>query len=903
MYLVAVSYLGLAAVMVYLDFWGPEDTGIHFQSLVASDPAVPREVEPGSAAARAGIERGDRLVSVDGRPIRDALQWVYALSQAKAGKPMRIGIERGGGSREAILTLNEQTTGPRDAAEWVRLLRALVTFSLAGLIAFSRPFDLQARVGALLLAEVGVFGLYFLHQGAGMQATVDGLPLPFGVLVRAPLASPGGALLFAFAALFPRPLFRGAWALILVWIPQAATMAMRGYYHIYLEDELIRLPAWTKSAGSLYLMAAVAVFVANYRRLEDRNERRRARIVAFGTALLIVAVFPYLLMLSPGSPAAKLEAVFLSPGMFVLLNLLSLAFPLSIAYAILRHRAFDISVVIRQGLKYAIARRTLLATLPVLAGVLVSDLLLHGDQPLAAVLRQRGWIYGVLAGAAMLAYRQQRGWLEALDRRFFREQYDARRLLREVAEQVREAADFEHAAQRVAAQIESALHTEFVAVLMRKPGEGIFKAVAAAPAGASPPALPAESKFVNMIRLLGKPLEISLTETGWLKQQLPHEETQFLREARIEWLIPIAAESGRNEALLASGFKRSEEPYTREDQDLLLAITASMALLLERPVAAVAPAMEAFVECPDCGSLYETGAKRCSLEGSTLRLVQMPRVLAERYRLEKRRGGGGMGTVYEATDTALERRVAVKAMREDLVGNAGAADRFRREARIAATFTHPNVVTVHDFGIAAESRAFLVMELLEGADLRAELLRQGRFTPARVVEVLRGVCSALEAAHRRELTHRDIKPENIFLAQQEGVEVTKVLDFGVAKLVSGSAPTQSITATGPGQLVGTMRYMSPEQLRGEPANAMMDLWAMGIVAYEMLAGAYPFEGETAADWQSAVMAGRFTPLSRHIEPAPEAWGEFFRVVLAADSSARPGTAGAFLRELEEKVTG
>jgi len=603
---------------------------------------------------------------------------------------------------------------------------------------------------------------------------------------------------------------------------------------------------------------------------------------------LIVAVLPYLVMLSPGAPVATLESIFLSPGMFVTLNVLSAAFPVSMAYAILRHRAFDISVAIRQGLQYAVARGALVGLLPVLAAILVGDLLLHADQPLGAILRERGWIYAALGGLAALAQRRQRQWMEALDRRFFRERYDAQRLLREVAEQVREAASFEQAAPQVAAQIEAALHVEFAAVLLRRPRDASYAVVAAAPAGAGPPALPGESKLLSMIRLLGKPVEITLTETGWLKQQLPHEETQFLRQARIEWLIPIATE-----ALLAVGFKRSEEPYTREDQDLLLAIAASLALLLERPAAARAPTEEAFEECSTCGSLYDAGAGRCPREGAALSLVRLPRLMAARYRLERRLGGGGMGTVYEATDTALERRVAVKVMREDIAGNAEAAERFRREARTAAAFSHPNVVTVHDFGVAAQGRAFLVMERLEGVDLRGELKQKRRLAAARVVEVLRGVCAALDAAHQRELTHRDIKPENIFLARAAGTEVPKVLDFGVAKFVSASAPTQSMTATGVGQLVGTLRYMSPEQLQGEPAAASWDLWALAVVAYEMLAGEYPFEGATMPEWHAAVMAGRFTPL------APASWQEFFARALAAEKSGRPGAASEFLSELEK----
>jgi eukaryotic-like serine/threonine-protein kinase len=904
MYVLTVSYLVSAAAVVYLEFYGPEAPGIEYVSFLASSPAAVLRIVPGSPAEQAGIEPGDRLVSVDARSIGSTLDWVYALMEVEAGRPLRVGIERRGELREVALTLRQRAGAPRDITVWVRLARACLAFTLAIVIAYSRPLDLQARLGALLLAEVGLFGLFFLNaQIPGMNSILRQLPLPLAALVKAPLASPGGALLFAFAAIFPRRLFHGWWAWTLVWLPQIATMGIRAYYHIYLESQHLRLPGWVKSLGVLYFVAAVVVFVVNYRRLEDRNERRRAKVVAAGTVALIVAVLPYIIMLSPGAPVEKLESVFFSPGIFVSLNLLSAAFPISIAYAILRHRAFDISVVIRQGLKYAVARRTLAAALPVLGVILVTDLLMHGDQPLVAVLRERGWIYAALGGAALLAQRRQRGWIEALDRRFFRERYDAQRLLREVAEQVREAASFEQAAPRVVAQIEKALHTEFTAVLMRRPREAVYSVVAAAPAGAAPPALPAESKLLSMVRLLGKPLEITLTETGWLKQQLPQEETHLLRQARIEWLIPVATAAERSEALLAVGFKRSEEPYTREDQDLLLAIAASMSLLLERPAAARPAAAEAFEECPTCGSLYGSGAARCPREGAELSLVRLPRLLAERYRLDRRLGGGGMGVVYEATDTALERRVAAKVMRDELAGSATAADRFRREARAAAAFSHFNVVTIHDFGVAAESRAFLVMELLNGVDLRVELRQKQRLPAARVVEVLRGVCAALEAAHQSGLTHRDIKPENIFLARIAGVEVPKVLDFGLAKFVSSSGATQSMNETGVGQLVGTLRYMSPEQLRGEPAAASWDLWALAVVAYEMLAGKYPFEGATTSDWHVAVSTGRFTPLARHVPTAPVTWQEFFGRALAVERERRPAAAAGFFSELERALAG
>ncbi|HYZ85654.1 MAG TPA: protein kinase [Bryobacteraceae bacterium] len=896
-YVVAASYLVSAAVVLYVEFRGPQDPGIEFESFLAPSPATVRGILPGSPAERAGIDAGDRLTSFESRPIVSTLDWIYALGNAQAGRPLRVGIERRGESRHVFLTLGQKTGVPQDVTVWVRMARALLALSLAILIAYSRPFDLQARIGALLLAEVGLFGLFFLNAHIpGMSAIESNLPLPLQVLVEAPLLSPGGALLFAFAAIFPRPFFRGWRAWALVWVPLLATMGIRGYYHIYLRPELVRIPGWVKSVGALYFIGAVVVFVLNYKRLEDRNERRRAKVVAIGTVALIVAVLPYVFMLSAGAPVAALESFFFSPGVFVSLNLLTAAFPISIAYAVLRHRAFDIAVVIRQGLKYAVARRTLVAVLPFLAAILVGDLLMHSDQTLGATLRERGWIYAGLGALAILAQRRQRDWLEALDRKFFRERYDAQRLLREVAEQVRQAASFEKAALSVAAQVESALHNEFTAVLMRRPEEASYSVVAVAPTSAPLPALPGHSRLLALIRLLGKPMEITLTEMGWLKQ-LPEWETKLLREARIEWLIPIAIVPERVEALLALGLKRSEEPYTREDQDLLIAIAASLSLLLERPATLGPAPVETFEECPRCGSLYSRGAVRCSREGATLTPVHLPRILADRYRLERRLGAGGMGTVYEATDTALERRIAAKVMRDELAGSVTAAERFRREARAAAAFSHLNVVTIHDFGVAAGNRAFLVMELLDGVDLRTELKQKHRLPPSRVLEVLRGVCAALEAAHEIGLMHRDIKPENIFLARRAGIEIPKVLDFGLAKWVSLSiAATQTMSGTGGGQLVGTLRYMSPEQLRGDPPGASWDLWALGVVAYEMLTGDYPFAAATPVAWQMAVAAGRFTPL------ASLSWQEFFSRTLAVEQQKRPPAAATFLSSLESALT-
>jgi serine/threonine-protein kinase len=263
-----------------------------------------------------------------------------------------------------------------------------------------------------------------------------------------------------------------------------------------------------------------------------------------------------------------------------------------------------------------------------------------------------------------------------------------------------------------------------------------------------------------------------------------------------------------------------------------------------------------------------------------------------------------MGKVYEAIDQALERRVAVKVIRDEWVYSAAAVERFRREARAVAGFDHPNVVTVHDYGVEAGRRAFLVMELLDGVTLRDELRRCERLGAAPTIQLFRGLCSAVEAAHRRQLVHRDLKPENIFLVRaHDGHAVTvKVLDFGVVKPLTASADQ---VPEGPdtdlGVMVGTVGYMSPEQLMGEPPGVSWDLWALAVVAYESLAGALPFPVASRESWRQLVLSGRHAPLCEHLVDPPCAWEDFFARALATDRTRRPRSAADFFQQLEQAL--
>jgi serine/threonine-protein kinase len=209
------------------------------------------------------------------------------------------------------------------------------------------------------------------------------------------------------------------------------------------------------------------------------------------------------------------------------------------------------------------------------------------------------------------------------------------------------------------------------------------------------------------------------------------------------------------------------------------------------------------------------------------------------------------------------------------------------------------VVTIHDFGIAPGARAFLVMELLEGSGLREELQLRKRLPPQRVAGIVQGVCAALEAAHRRQLVHRDLKPENIFLVAGESGEVAKLLDFGLAKFLT-SMTMQPTGDTAPGVLLGTLRYMSPEQRRAGEAHASWDLWALSIASYEMLTGAYPFESDLV-DSNSSPLATAFVPVNTYVPEAPDSWQHFFESCFARNRDRRPQSAGEFLSQLQHAL--
>ncbi|MHB1474665.1 MAG: serine/threonine-protein kinase [Dermatophilaceae bacterium] len=262
--------------------------------------------------------------------------------------------------------------------------------------------------------------------------------------------------------------------------------------------------------------------------------------------------------------------------------------------------------------------------------------------------------------------------------------------------------------------------------------------------------------------------------------------------------------------------------------------------------------------------------------------------VGDRYQLTERIAGGGMGEVWVARDEVLGREVAVKILRRELADDIGFLERFRAEARHAASLSHPGIASVFDYG-EEDGSAYLVMELVRGEPLSQRLAREGALAAAVAVPLLQQMAHALQAAHSAGLVHRDVKPANLLITPDEHVKVT---DFGIAR-ASGQA---ALTRTG--EVMGTAQYLSPEQALGRPATAASDVYSLGVVAYEALSGVRPFEADTAIAIAMAHINRIPEPLPATVAPAVAA---VVMQSLAKDPALRPASADQFADQLGAAV--
>jgi hypothetical protein len=810
------------------------------------------------------------------------------------------------------------------AGGWARrhvgvILQTIVFTSAALVLLLMRSHDLTAGLCVLALALSAVAG------GGPLLGAEAGIPLGAVLTVVAWMASPLAFPVIALAILyFPTrsPLLdRHAWLHGVPIVAASAMIVPALSTSLYLcgVDGLRGAAVWDASHPGVYYAAfavalglnvlAVVEGVYRYRFNHDANERRRIRMAVYTAVPGVLAYAvrdgaPIVASLIGTDPPAH------STATFVLLSALVLLPAFGLVYAVGVARVLGPRVVLRRSLQYALANRTLTILAGVPAAALAVSLVRDRHRTIGEIASGSAAIYGALLAGMVGTWRYRDRARQWLDQRFFREEYDARRILLSLASRVRFETDPADLASMVLNQLDEALHPQMLAILVSGVDEG--RLIPVAILHGSVESLPLEGGLVAMLRWSDEPLEIFLHDPRSPTLRLPSEEREWLECTGAALLVPVVGEDRALIAVIALGERRSEEAYTADDRQLLASIAAQMALGFDvarlRRRASTSPEADSdatrivpavvrpMTECPRCGRCEEPEVVVCPSDGSTMRPVaSVPRTVDNKYRIEQLLGRGGMGAVYRARDMRLERLVALKVVRAELLNDPEARRRFRREAQIVARLQHPSIVSVYDYGTFVDGGAYLVMELVRGEDLRRVLQREGRLDPARAVRILTAVCDAIEAAHREGVLHRDLKPENILLPG--GSVDVKVLDFGVAKVVADErraeplSPAEAPTMlTAAGMIVGTPAYMAPEQFRGAQPDARTDVYSLGVIAYEMLSGDLPFGRGTLADVVLAQTRG--VPLMPAAVGSP-ATERAIRSALDPDPDRRPASPQAF----------
>jgi serine/threonine protein kinase len=343
--------------------------------------------------------------------------------------------------------------------------------------------------------------------------------------------------------------------------------------------------------------------------------------------------------------------------------------------------------------------------------------------------------------------------------------------------------------------------------------------------------------------------------------------------------------------------------------------------------------------CPKCKTVYSDAARFCPKDGTMLVEVQTPpaespppkpkaggsgtgvrtppvqvkgitldrasslsnQILDTRYQVLKKLGEGGMSYVYLAKEVASGDEVAIKVLSPKLASDRSSVERLRREAGLAMRLDHPNVCRILRLGESEDGLIYLVMPFLQGELLSDREVKGGPMDVATGVPILRQVCAGLQHAHELQIVHRDLKPENIMLVVQDGADRAVVMDFGLAKERRADPAIQKLTATG--IILGTPEFMSPEQIRGKPLDARSDVYALGIVAFEMFTGKLPFQGRNAQEMMIARLRGTPTPLRQVRPDLPAGLEKALAKSLETSPESRYATALEFAEALTAAVEG
>ncbi|MCX6597659.1 MAG: protein kinase [Acidobacteria bacterium] len=843
--------------------------------------------------AHGRIRKGDQLVAIDGDMRAAYLGVDPYLIRFQPGRPVRLSLVSQGAPLLVEIV-------PVRSSFSIWFLVQNICFSLLTLVvalaSLQRPGSTTARwmfgcsaLVALIFCRQTLQMLVGAYQGSLERAVAFAIysvyPLHFCASLQ---------FLSNFPLALPQPRFwvwarRGVWVFgFMVWLEglgrntiwltglDVTRSQLMSAAWVQFYDRLI-IPSQPFYSLIAYCLMA-GVLVHNYRALRSVAERRRIRLTAVGLAAIACSLLMLAIVrrvVGAASPA-NVVVEWVQPMMVAL-------GPPLLAYAVLSNRVIGVRFAIRRGIQYLLALNVLRLVLLSPALVLGAEAVASPPASFGGFIRQTHWgtHLFILGGAAAAIYLRRRiqTWI---DRKFFRTAYSQERLLLALIEQVKNADSITEVSQMVAHQLDAALHPKSLYIFYRKnSGDGFSIGYPEDIRGGRALQLLLDRRVFERLDT-GESKPFILPPSGTTTRpslDAAGQEPVFGSEASL--VVPMMGPDQRVSGVLWLDEKMSEEPYSARDQALLQTVAAQVGMVYEnlqlkeqlqaeqRVRLSVmgrldAQSMNLLKECLSCGRCYDRTIEHCTVDGAALSMtVPVDRVVDKKYRLDRRLGAGGMGTVYEALDLRLNRVVAVKVMVGRLFGNRAAVRRFEREARTSARLSHPNIVTIHDFGPLEGDGAYLVMEHLKGNSWRRELSTTSLRPAADLAAWFVQCCRAISTAHAAGVVHRDLKPENIMVTpRHDGPPLITILDFGLAKAReaewadSGAQPLpesrSDLTATG--VVMGTLRYMAPEQLSGQEADGRSDIYSITLILVETLFGSLPPRMREMDSWLDQALA-------------------------------------------------
>ena len=688
---------------------------------------------------------------------------------------------------------------------------------------------------------------------------------------------------------------------------------------------LHRAPRETSAFWQTLILLELPAFLLMLRKIPMSARAERRRVAMFVTGLVGGA--------APMMIVVILESLFSAFASFmdqperrrlsgVVCYSMLLSVPLTTGYAVLVGRVMDVRLVVRKAIRYGLARLTILVALvlpPMGLGYAVYE---RRDRTIGELLVGRSALaLGAVTVLCIALFRVRRPVLEALDRRFFREQYDARKLLASIADRARSADDLDAFAEFVGAEIDRALHVERVTFLVVEPERKLLTS----PLGGSEP-LPLSAALITLLSGDTTPLELDLSLERSALRRLSQIEREWVTAHNFQMLVPLIGTAGTLVGAIALGPRKSEQPFSASDRLLLSTVAAAVALTLENRAlrsrgtlsdsereradqSSAERTLDSRVadQCETCGLVHPAGAAHCRECSGRLVAARLPDRLNE-FHVQRLIGRGGMGVVYLAKDRGLSRAVALKTLPHISPGH---VRRLRHEARAMASLQHPHLAMIYGLETWRDT-PILVVEYFPRGTL-ADRLRRGRLSVRETCQLGLDMGAALEYLHKRRLLHRDIKPSNIGLTDDD---VPKLLDFGLSRVIGRRTPplpgdaadstatdvtigTEDLNLSLSHQVVGTAAYLSPEAVRGEPPSVAFDLWSLSVTLYEALTGTHPFRRSTVFETVNEIVT-REAPDARQVRPdCPAGLADLLAECLRQDSRRRPGSAQMMTARLAE----